>query len=155
MNVQKAESERVKALVGIFAEYAQKVPAEKADWKPEGGAKSAKELLEHIAASNQGFAAIIQGKDLGIQMDKSERANVSIEAQNLPEAIEALKASGEALAGAISTLPDDQLGQNRTMPWGEEWQMSRLLATASAHISYHWGQLAYLQTMWGDKNDYM
>ena len=94
MNMQQAESARIQALVGLFADYAQQVPEEKAEWKPELTTKSAKELLEHMAAANRGFAAIIEGQDLGIKLDKDERGNLRVPADTYEDAIEGLKSSG-------------------------------------------------------------
>jgi hypothetical protein len=70
------------------------------------------------------------------------------------EALEALLTSGKALAEAIAAVPEDQLRAERRMPWGETWKMTRLITSPSAHIAYHWGQLCYLQTLWGDQQDY-
>ena len=155
MNMQQAESARIQAVVSLFADYATKVPADKIDWKPEPSTKSPKEILEHMAAANRGFASMIEGVDLGITMDKTERANVNIPAESMADAIEGLKSSGAKLSEAISNLEDSQLAETRDMPWGETWDMPRLIVTSSTHISYHWGQLAYLQTMWGDTDDHM
>ncbi len=155
MNLQQIESSRVKAVVQLFCNTAKHVPAERATWKPDAKTKSPKELLEHIAAANSGFAMIIQGQPLGMQIKKEDRKNVAIQTKSLQEAIDAVKASGEKLSQVISVISDAQLREKRTMPWGEEWEIPRLLATASSHITYHWGQLAYLQTMWGDLEDHM
>lgn len=155
MTLQQAESTRVKTIVQLFCDTALHVPADKAGWKPDSKTKSAKEILEHIAAANSGFAMIIQGQSSGLKLNKADRKDIAIQTKDLKEAIQAVKTSGDKLSQAIGSLNDAQLREKRTMPWGEEWEMPRLLVTASTHLSYHWGQLAYLQTMWGDLEDHM
>jgi uncharacterized damage-inducible protein DinB len=146
MNMQELESRRVQALMVLFHQAAEHVPEEKAKWKPDPNAKSAQEIVEHLIQANHFFAALIRGDSAGEPPGS--------EAQSYHEALQALKESGKALSEAIASVPDSQLGEERTLPWGDKWKLTMLISAPSAHIAYHWGQIAYLQTMWGDKTDY-
>jgi uncharacterized damage-inducible protein DinB len=157
MNIQQKEAMRVQAMIELFCGAAQNVPSDKHEWKPEPEQElnSPKELLEHIAAANYAFATAISGESFDFQIEKKDRRKAKITTENFEEAISAVQTTGAKLVNAITDLPDDQMRAKRTMPWGEQWDMPRLLTVASAHITYHWGQLAYLQTMWGDFEDRM
>lgn len=155
MNIQQMEGMRVQAMIDLFCETAQHVPADKQEWKPDSEMNSPKELLEHIAAGNAAFATAIAGKPFDIEIDKADRRKAKIPSEKMEEAISNVRSTGAKLVQSINGLSEDQMSARRTMPWGEEWDIPRLLTVASAHITYHWGQLAYLQTMWGDFEDRM
>ncbi len=155
MKLQQIESQRVQGTLEVCCQTASHVPQDKAEWKPEPQTKSAKEILEHLAASNHGVAAILSGKVSDAKMEKAQRKDVTLNAGSYEEALDALRHSGKVLSESIAALSDEQLAQTRQMPWGEDWEVPRLLAVASSHIAYHMGQLGYLQTMWGDGEDYL
>lgn len=154
MNLQQLESRRVQALIELLLRTAQHVPADKTDWKPEGQGKSVREVVEHLTGANHAFARLIEGEPSGPSIEKADRHKISAQSQSYDQALEALRASGEALAEAIASVPDEELGEERQMPWGETWKLTRAITAPSAHIAYHWGQLCYLQTLWGDLKDY-
>jgi len=155
MKLQQLESQRVQGVLDVCCQTASHVPQDKSEWKPQPQTKSAKEILEHLAASNHGVAAILRGEGGAVKMEKSQRKDISLNTDSYEEALDALRQSGQALCQSMATLSDDQLTQTRQMPWGEEWKVSRLLPLAASHIAYHMGQLGYLQTMWGDDQDYL
>lgn len=154
MKLQQLESRRVQALMELCSKAAQGVPSERIQWKPDAKGKSAHEILEHLAGANHGFAALILGSALpkGVKAG-ADRQSVKNPTDSYEQALEALKKSGNVLAEAISSAPDEQLSLTRPMPWGETWEMTRLLTAPGAHIAYHWGQICYLQTLWGDQQD--
>jgi hypothetical protein len=39
------------------------------------------------------------------------------------------------------------------MPWGEVRSIKDLITSPMPHMAYHWGQIAYLQTLWGDNEN--
>jgi uncharacterized damage-inducible protein DinB len=154
MRLQELEGRRVQVLLGICLNAAQVVPAERTRWKPEGRGRSAHEIIEHLAGANHAFAALIRGSALPKEAAKApDRQSVKKPADSYQQALAALQESGRTLSEAIASTPDEQLGQKREMPWGETWEMTRLLTAPGAHIAYHWGQLCYLQTLWGDQQD--
>jgi len=154
MKLQQLESRRVQALMNLCVSAAQNVPADKIRWKPEGRGRSVHEILEHLAGANHGFAALIRGSALPKEAANApDRRSVKKTADSYQQALEALRESGQALSEAIASTADEQLGEKRPMPWGETWEMTRLLTSPGAHIAYHWGQICYLQTLWGDQQD--
>jgi uncharacterized damage-inducible protein DinB len=147
MNLQKLESRRVQAMASIFHEAARHVPAEKAQWKPDPKAKSAREIVEHLTGANHFFAALLRGEP------QAPPTGESIP-KSYEDALQAFQESAAVLAEATASVPDDRLQDAVELPWGQSWKMTMLLAAASGHIAYHWGQIGYLQTLWGDEADY-
>lgn len=147
MNLQQLESRRVQAMAGIFYDAAQHVLAEKARWKPDPNAKSAQEIVEHLAGANHFFAAILRGEPPTPPTGESTQ-------KSYEDALRAFQESAAVLAEATASVPDDRLQDAVELPWGQSWKMTMVLAAASGHIAYHWGQIGYLQTLWGDEADY-
>ncbi len=155
MNLQQFESRRLLNIIELFQTAAKEVPADKIQWKPEKKGKSAQEILEHVAGANLAFAALVRGGALPEQATKvKDRQDIKHESESYVQALEGLKSSAQVLADAIASVPDNQLGEERQMPWGVTWKMTRLMTAPSAHTSYHWGQLCYVQTLYGDTKDY-
>jgi uncharacterized damage-inducible protein DinB len=155
MNLQQLESRRVLTLIELFEKAAEQVPADKTHWKPEKKGKSSHEILEHVAGANLAFAALVRGSALPEQAAKAkDRQDIKSETDSYHQAIDSLKSSAKVLSEAIASVPDSQLAVDRQMPWGVTWKMTRLVTAPSAHIAYHWGQLCYLQTLYGDTKDY-
>ena len=155
MNLQQLESRRVLSLIELFKKAAQQVPSDKTQWKPEKKGKSAHEILEHVAGANHAFAALVRGSALPEQAARArDRQEIKNASDSYKNAIVELQSSAKVLADAIASVPDSQLGEERPMPWGVTWKMTRLITAPSAHIAYHWGQLCYLQTLWDDMKDY-
>ena len=154
MKLQQLESRRVQALMDLCMNAAQDVPADKVRWKPEGKGRSVHEILEHLAGANHSFAALIRGSALPKEATTApDRQTVKKSADSYAQALEALRASGQVLASTIASVPEEKLGEKRPMPWGGTWEMTRLLTSPGAHVAYHWGQICYLQTLWGDQRD--
>lgn len=154
MDLRKLESGRIATLVDLMLKAAAHVPPARTGWKPEGKGQSPQELLAHTAGANLFFAKLIQG-DQAPRTDRYQNVqDVTADAKTYPQAQEALKASAQVLTQAIRATTDEQLREERQMPWGERWKMTRLITAPGAHIAYHWGQLCYLQTLLGDAEDY-
>jgi len=141
MSVQKFESLKIESLMELMAKTAREVPQDKIDWKPDPKGKSTREILEHLTGANHAFAALIRGESV----PASDKQSFSIKPDQMDDAFAALHRSGLHLSEAIAEVTDSQLEEQREM---------RLISSPSSHISYHWGQLAYLQTLWGDQVDH-
>jgi uncharacterized damage-inducible protein DinB len=154
MDLRKLESGRIATLVDLMLKAAAHVPPDRTDWKPQDTGQSAQELLAHTAGANLFFAGLIQGTETLPTDRYQDVQELTANAKTYRQAQEALKASAQVLEQTIRATTDEQLREERQMPWGEHWKMTRLITAPSAHIAYHWGQLCYLQTLLGDTEDY-
>jgi uncharacterized damage-inducible protein DinB len=154
MDLRKLESGRIATLVDLMLKAAAHVPPDRANWKPEGKGQSPQELLAHTAGANLFFAGLMQGTEAPPTGRYQNVQDITADSKTYQQAEEALRASAEVLVQTIRATTDEQLREERQMPWGERWKMTRLITAPSAHIAYHWGQLCYLQTLLGDVEDY-
>ncbi len=111
-------------------------PEDKLDFKPSETAKSIRELVLHITEGN-GYC--LDG--LGAEKPSSE------------DWLEGLKLSTDALINAIEALTPAQLAGTVTF-FGREFPIPVFLAIVEWHASRHFGQIDYIQTIYGDLDDH-
>jgi uncharacterized damage-inducible protein DinB len=148
LSAQQTSSEQILKATEYLCKYAQHVPPDKVDWKPDAATKSVREILEHTIEVNHFFKSLISGAPSGTAANTPEKT------EKYEKIIEGVRSSGEELAGGIRNLKDTQLGESRQAAQGNSWEVTRAIATAGTHIAYHWGQIGYLQTTWGDAEDH-
>ena len=142
------DSHHVQFVVDRFYNTAKHTPAERFDWKPQSEhAKSAHEILKHVVEGNHILLhALSERKPLSPSLlSEEERKHIQAETNEYTQALEALRTSGQKVADLVKSIPIELLQQK---------EMAVLVMASIVHMSYHWGQLCYLQTMWGDMENY-
>lgn len=143
MDLREVEIKRIEKIAELLLKAARAVPTEKEHWKPMPTGKSAHEILAHLGMSNYFFAALIKGA-MPAQMS---------EPKTYDEAMKLFEQSKAELIETIRSVDPAQFNEKRTMPWGEERSIKDLITSPMPHMAYHWGQIAYLQTLWGDQEN--
>jgi uncharacterized damage-inducible protein DinB len=135
---------------------ANDIPESSYDFVPAPGARSASELLRHIAFASTFYEDIhrvraittLQGYDFGA----ISQAAVSKERQPRDKAatIAVLESEGERIATWLESLSDDFLNETFTDPMGQN-PKTRLenLMSIKEHEMHHRGQLMLIQRMVG------
>ncbi|MCX6360571.1 MAG: DinB family protein [Armatimonadetes bacterium] len=127
------------------------MPAERQDWKPLDLGRSALSQVQECAIINPFFAAILTTQTVPAMEGEAYAAAKA--ALATPEAARAaLAASADTLQAAIETFPDEKLGETVTLPWGEGMVMTfgQIMLAPYWNMTYHQGQIAYIQTLYGD-----
>lgn len=140
MDLREGEIKRIEKISELLLKAARAVPKEKENWKPMPTGKSAQEILAHLGMANYFFAALLKGT-----APAQTNAPTTYE-----DALKLFEQSKAHLVETIRSLDPAQFSEKRTMPWGEERTLKDLLTSPMPHMAYHWGQIAYLQTLWGD-----
>lgn len=153
MSISKQLQQQFQGVMAACMNTAKHVPADKVDWKPEGKGRSAKALLEHLAASNFALAKVLKNEPLPGKVTRATRGSAALSTPSYAEALKQFQTSGEAMAQTMGSVTDAALNEARTMPWGEPGTVGFVMALAGIHTSYHMGQLNYVQTLWGDLED--
>jgi len=111
---------------------AEKFPAEKYSWHPEG-ARSTAEVFMHIAGGNYGYA-----NAMGTPRPEGVTNEALSKITDKAQIIEALKKSFAHLKMAVENVSDpDKTVKLR----GRDFTMRELMLTAAAHDHEHLGQL--------------
>ena len=131
-----------------FMEAARKVPADKLDWKPLDNGRSVLDqaqecalcplwvpgILEKRAFDSEGFASWEENKSKLVTLDLCESTG---------------KANLELMKSAIEAFPESDMEVEIDLPWGH-YTLAEVMGFPSWNLHYHFGQVAYIQTLYGD-----
>ena len=56
----------------------------------------------------------------------------------------------QAVCRAIDTFSEADLGKEVAMPWGAKFPAMVAILLPTSHMTYHDGQINYIQTLFGD-----
>ena len=124
---------------------AQNVAGAKQTWKPLDQGRSAVDQIAECALINGASVQVL--RDHAWDESGSEdfqEAHASLDTMDL--AVARLRENTAALAAAIRAVPDADLDTTITLPWGES-TVADFLLLAYWNMSYHEGQIIYIQTL--------
>lgn len=124
------------------------IPADKRNWRPDGGASSAHQIVAHCAEVYEWQAAFLRGEGIEVADEFPSSHEESLETEAV---IRQMEEGFARVCDALDELAEEQLPQSRTMPWGEEMPVTRLIWRPARHAVLHDGQLTYIQLLLGDK----
>ena len=123
------------------------IPEDKLDWKPFDNGRSALDQMQECAVSPEIFLRALNGGGYVYTDDLKDKRKAL---KTVGEAEAALRNNTAELLKNIRELPDSRLEEPIDLPWGATW---RLVDVANMHfwnLTYHVGQINYIQTMLGD-----
>ena len=155
-DLQNAAIAFTREIGAVFAAGIEAMPADKQTWRPLNEGRDALDQLQEVVALNFGVAEALRSKNFPVSSDEA-KAKLKAELDTIPKALVALQQSVDAVASAIATLTDDDLDKTITLPFrgGVVRTLSWMALLPSRHMSYHWGQINYIQTLYGDKDMHM
>jgi uncharacterized damage-inducible protein DinB len=138
---------------GLVSEL-EAIPEERLDWRPGEGARTAREIAQHVAEAGVAFTNELLRPDGALANVRKPEVQAAVRAE-LPRAhtrgelVELLRSTGERSAARLRAAGEGLVTQ--TMP-GRLGEQSRLTALwfAAAHEAHHRGQLtAYVRGVGG------
>ena len=120
------------------------MPAEKLDWRPAADARTAREVLEEIVSVNPYIIGLLKEQKNPAEMEQPELSKDMDELEKLHRRLLV------DLSKAIADFPADKLHDTIDLPWGNQ-SFLQVIAYSYWNLMYHYGQIAYIQTMYGDK----
>jgi hypothetical protein len=120
------------------------MPGDKLDWHPAKDARSAREILgEVVGVMPYSIAFVRDQKMPEMNMDGTKYPSL--------EAME--KRHRELVAEFIAEVkkfPEDKLSTVNELPWGKMTFLD-VITYPYWNMMYHYGQIGFIQTMYGDK----
>ncbi len=129
----------------LIVKDAKYIPEDKFCFCPAGCAKTAKDILAEIARSNVmlGVAIACAAPD--------EEFNKRVDQATTLEALGKLVIeSAEKACLVLDSLSEADLDREVTMPWGAKFRIGEAILLPISHMTYHDGQINYIQTLLGD-----
>ena len=121
------------------------IPAEKSAFCPMGCAKTVRDILAEIARANVGIAAAFVGA-----VPDPEFADRVAQASTVEELGALVLESAQVVADTIDSLDEADLEKDAKMPWGAIFPLWQAIFLPTSHMTYHDGQINYIQTLLGD-----
>lgn len=138
--------------------YAKAVPTDKLDWKPEGTGRSVLDMCRELAQCCGWADGILKGEGMP---DFDEASMAEMEARQAQwTTVEACEAEAmrqlDAFAETALAFPDERLSETYVLPFdgGKPISMRENMDYPRWNFTYHTGQIAYIQTMYGDRQVY-
>jgi hypothetical protein len=127
---------------------ARTLPADKLDWKPAPGSRSALDQLQEVATSPDQFRAAHAERKMEWSEEKfvqwmAERGELT----DLDQLERHAKESHARLFAEIRAMSEEDLELPVQMPFPGEWKVADIFAYYHYNASYHEGQITYIRTL--------
>lgn len=132
--------------------YAKAVPNDKQMWRPAADARSVLEILQECATLPAALAEWLRERPQS-PPDPAQYAPYWAQASTLTtlEACEdALRENTERLLQVVASLSESDLNQTAVSPWGKTYTLAEGCMLHQWNLTYHLGQIAYIQLLYGD-----
>lgn len=116
------------------------IPQDKWDWHPPSSGTSVSEVLATCVKGNLMLASAIKG-------ETPSETQIDTDFEALTKQV---MDSAEVVCQAIDSLNDQDLSGTRKMPWGDEIPTAAATLLPAGEMSYHDGQINYIQLLLGD-----
>ena len=126
------------------------MPADRQTWRPLDEGRHALDQIQECAGANAMFAQALTQRAFG-DFDPATIERHRAEMATMDKALAVLASATAGLVAAIRAFPDADLGKTITMPWGEQATFADILLFAYWNMTYHYGQISYIQTLYGDR----
>lgn len=141
----------VQMVLDLCMKSAKAIPADKATWKPaDGSAKSALDIVQHMVEVNHSIATYVRDNQ---PMSDTAKEALKARMTTYEAALNELTSSSEGLAQAYQSVSDDRI-KDALQNLPDPNSLARTMGVGIIHLTYHWGQLCYLQTLWNDQEDH-
>lgn len=139
--------------VEFLMRYARAVPAEQLNWRPAEHARSVLEILQECVAEPQILEKLLRDRpqtvpDPQAYLEAFKEAAAQLSTVDSLE--HALRAHTERFLDAVNALSPETLSQRITVPWGKSYPAKELALMHQWNLTYHLGQIAYIQLLYGD-----
>jgi len=142
LGIAKGGTMRQAELIVKDAKY---IPEERFAFCPAGCAKTAKDILAEIASGNVMLGAAIaqEGPDEEFTKRVAQATTLEVLGKLVIE-------SAEKACRVMDSLSEADLDREVTMPWGAKFRIGEAIFLPISHMTYHDGQINYIQTLLGD-----
>ena len=155
MRLQDYMIEVTRAAAAEAFRYAKAVPDDKVDWKPMDGGRSVLDQCRELAMCPGWATDLISGKDLPEWTEEmmAEMNREQMQWLTVADCEAECNRRMEIFFEVLKSLPDDRLSETKWLPYegGRDFTMPEMMDYPRWNFNYHTGQIAYIQTLFGDK----
>lgn len=126
---------------------------DKSIWKPMDEGRTALDQVAECALISGAMVEVIKNYKMpDFTPEMMEQFAADKNALDLESAVALLRENTEKLCDVIRAVPDEKLTDEMKF-WGSEpWSVVSVLNYHNWNVTYHIGQVNYIQTLYGDKD---
>lgn len=137
-----------------FFRYCRAVPEDKVNWSPLDAGRSVLDMAAECALSPTWGTSLLEHREFKMSpeiMQQFMEAKAAI--TSIEQAEQVCRANCETFYAAVRAFPADELENTIQLPFGADpnWSFKQLMNIHLWNCTYHLGQVAYVQTLYGDK----
>lgn len=122
------------------------------DTLPPGGGRTIRELATHIGGTFLSYESHAFGDG---SRDWGDREIDGLGPGGTPEEMVTwIRRAHAELRNSVAALNDDQLGERRKAPWGDEYEIRRLIEIQLQHTLYHVGEINHIRALLQGNDDW-
>jgi len=129
----------------------RRMPADKVEWSPLDQGRTALNQLQECAIAPDLYLGYLDPTYVRQANSYAEAADLQSQWKTVDQCVTVLNENTAKLVEAIRNLPVDRLSEMHTMPWGEQMSVAGIAGLHYWNLTYHLGQINYIQTLYGDK----
>lgn len=135
----------------VLIATAEYMPSEKLEWQAMGKARTALDIVQECAAVNARWSLMLPIREW-VEWDADKYREHIKDMDTLEKAVEGLRRDTQLFVDAVLRIRDEELNDPVKLPWGN-YSLADCTMHALWHMSYHEGQLNYIQLLYGDDSD--
>jgi len=156
MEMKRYLLEQASAALDEFFRYANAVPADRMNWEPDGG-RSVLSQAREVARTPKWSADAIRARELKFE-DEAMAADYEIQSTlgDIAACQSHAQSNMDDLKAVVDGLSEEELQSRIASVIGADGTqaLQDMLEMVRWNATYHTGQVAYVQTMYGDKKMY-
>jgi hypothetical protein len=154
MRVQDYIADQAKLAAEELFRYAKAVPADKLEWNPAEGGRSVLSLCQEIAMTPTWTMIAFSDKDMTWSEEESLAQRKQMEQFSTVDHCEKEFAGRfKAVETMFRGFSDEDLKRTKWLPYngGRDHTFLEMMDYPRWNCCYHAGQIAYIQTLYGDR----
>lgn len=150
MRVQDAICRYTEDAVTNLYRAARRVSEDKLAWAPMAGGRTVLDQLQECAQSALWYLGYLEpGYDHGYA-DIESMWQARRQWKSVDECERITRGNTADFLDRVRALPDEALDARHEMPWGETMTGFDVISFQYWNLTYHLGQIMYIQTLYGD-----
>lgn len=143
-------AETESALKMLFAS-ARRMPEDKLNWSPLDAGRTVMDQLQECAITADMFLPYFDASYTPMAKGYEEFGAISSQWKTIDECEAKCKELTAKLTAAIEATPAEKMAEVHDLPWGEKHTLGAIATFHAWNMTYHLGQINYIQTLYGDK----
>ena len=136
---------------------ARAMPEDKFTWQPLDEGRSAMDLVKECTMSPLWFGKILNAQTMPEFTEEEQQQGKAMQDSwvTIDDCERASNEHSQMLYDAIEKFPVEALEKSIHLPFGKEGfdaTMAEIAMFQYWNLVYHWGQLSYIQTLYGDRD---